>query len=71
MANRSVEIIKAPIKLELEKFEPKFRASMKSNVSLLDKITNYIVRRKGKQLVGPLLFFVRFSVSRYSLHLIT
>ena len=57
LPNRSVEIIKAPIKLELERFEPKFRASMKSNVSLLDKITNYIVRRKGKQL-RPIFVFL-------------
>ena len=43
--------------MELERFEPKFRASMKSNVSLLDKITNYIVRRKGKQL-RPIFVFL-------------
>jgi octaprenyl-diphosphate synthase len=29
--------IKAPIAREMEAFEPKFRASMKSNVLLLDK----------------------------------
>lgn len=31
-------------------FEAKFRESMKSSVPLLDKITHYIVKRKGKQL---------------------
>ena len=45
-----LEDIKAPIAREMEEFEPKFRASMKSNVLLLDKIMNYIVKRKGKQM---------------------
>ncbi|MFM9945171.1 MAG: polyprenyl synthetase family protein [Bacteroidia bacterium] len=42
--------IKAPIDLELEVFEKKFRESMKSRVALLDVIMNYIVKRKGKQM---------------------
>ena len=41
--------IKQPINDELIYFEKFFRDSMKSNVSLLDKITYYIVKRKGKQ----------------------
>lgn len=41
--------IKKPIDEELEYFEDFFKDSMKSNVSLLDKITYYIVKRKGKQ----------------------
>jgi len=41
--------IKRPINDELEYFEKFFKDSMKSNVSLLDKITYYIVKRKGKQ----------------------
>ncbi len=44
-----LDAIKAPIKTELEIFEKKFSAAMKSHVPLLDKITNYIVKRKGKQ----------------------
>lgn len=35
---------------ELAVFESKFRASVKSNVPLLDRIMQYIVKRKGKQL---------------------
>lgn len=35
---------------ELTTFESIFRESLKSNVSLLDKITHYIVKRKGKQM---------------------
>ena len=42
--------IKAPIDKELEIFEGKFKEAMKSKVPLLDRITYYIVQRKGKQL---------------------
>ncbi|MBX3240169.1 MAG: polyprenyl synthetase family protein [Chitinophagaceae bacterium] len=38
------------ISQELEIFESRFKASVKSNVPLLDRIMQYIVRRKGKQL---------------------
>jgi octaprenyl-diphosphate synthase len=41
----------------MEEFEPKFRASMKTKVLLLDKIMNYIVKRKGKQM-RPLFVFL-------------
>ncbi len=43
--------------MEMEEFEPKFRASMKTKVLLLDKIMNYIVKRKGKQM-RPLFVFL-------------
>ncbi len=49
--------IKAPIADEMIKFEEHFKQSMKSNVSLLDKITHYIVKRKGKQ-VRPMFVFL-------------
>lgn len=52
-----VEQIKAPISTQMEEFEAKFKQSMKSNVSLLDKITNYIVKRKGKQ-IRPMFVFL-------------
>lgn len=42
--------IKKPIVRELEIFERKFREAMHSRVPLLDRITHYIVQRKGKQL---------------------
>ncbi|MEM9024568.1 MAG: polyprenyl synthetase family protein, partial [Bacteroidota bacterium] len=42
--------IQAPIRKEMEVFETKFRQSMRSSVPLLDKITHYIVKRKGKQM---------------------
>ena len=46
----SLDIIKRPIAAELDTFEKRFRESMRSHVPLLDKITWYIVQRKGKQL---------------------
>jgi len=49
--------IQAPVANEMTDFEQKFRRSMRSNVMLLDKITSYIVRRKGKQM-RPLFVFL-------------
>ncbi|MCP4122390.1 MAG: polyprenyl synthetase family protein [Bacteroidetes bacterium] len=49
--------IKAPISVELKTFEKKFKEAMKSNVALLDKVTYYIVQRKGKQ-VRPMFIFL-------------
>lgn len=54
---KSLEEIKAPIAEELKIFEEKFRDSMKSKVPLLDAITRYIVRSKGKQ-VRPMFVFL-------------
>ena len=41
----------------MTEFEIKFRESMRSKVSLLDKIMHYIVKRKGKQLRPMFVFF--------------
>jgi octaprenyl-diphosphate synthase len=49
--------IKAPIAHEMEEFEQKFRASVKTKVLLLDKIMGYIVKRKGKQM-RPMFVFL-------------
>ena len=49
--------IKKPIQSHLEIFEKKFKDSMKSNVALLDIITRYIVKRKGKQM-RPMFVFL-------------
>lgn len=49
--------IKAPIAREMEDFEQKFRASMKTRVLLLDKIMSYIIKRKGKQM-RPMFVFL-------------
>lgn len=45
-----MNIAKRILKEELIVFESKFKASVKSNVPLLDRIMQYIVKRKGKQL---------------------
>lgn len=49
--------IKKPIEKEIEAFEEKFKTSMKSSVPLLDRITHYIVKRKGKQMRPMFVFF--------------
>lgn len=53
----TVEEIKSPVKEEMVLFEEKFKLAMKSEVALLDKITHYIIKRKGKQL-RPLFVFL-------------
>lgn len=53
----SVQEIMAPVEAEMNEFEIRFRASMKSKVPLLDKITHYIIKRKGKQM-RPLFIFL-------------
>ena len=53
----SLSEIQAPIKSEMQSFEKHFRSSMKSTVPLLDKITHYIVKRKGKQM-RPMFVFL-------------
>jgi len=57
----TVREIKEPIEKEMEEFELKFKTSMKSSVPLLDKITHYIVKRKGKQL-RPMFVFLSAKV---------
>ncbi len=52
-----VDKIKAPIAPFMDEFEIKFKQSMQSNVPLLNKITNYIVKRKGKQ-IRPMFVFL-------------
>ena len=52
-----VEQIKEPIYAEMEMFEEKFTASMSSKVALLNRITHFIVNRKGKQM-RPMFVFL-------------
>ena len=53
--------IQAPVKQEMNEFELKFRQSMKSKVMLLDKIMDYIIKRKGKQ-IRPLFVFLTAGI---------
>jgi octaprenyl-diphosphate synthase len=52
-----LELIQAPIRNEMVEFEKILGASLKSNVPLLRVITNYILRRKGKQMRPMFVFF--------------
>jgi octaprenyl-diphosphate synthase len=60
--NPHLKQIQSPIANEMADFEKKFRFFMKSKVKLLDHITNYIVRRKGKQM-RPMFVFLTSGVS--------
>ncbi len=54
--------IKAPIQMHLDIFEKKFRETMKSNVALLDIVTRYIIKRKGKQM-RPMFVFLSADIN--------
>ncbi len=53
-----VSQIKEPIVVEMELFEKKFSNSMSSQVSLLNRITHYVVNRKGKQMRPMFVFLI-------------
>jgi octaprenyl-diphosphate synthase len=53
----SLEEIKKPIQLNLQEFDQKFRISMKSSVALLDTVTRYLYKQKGKQM-RPMFVFL-------------
>ena len=56
--------IKQPILTEMELFEKKFYESMSSKVALLNRITYYIVNRKGKQMRPMFVFLTAKMVSQ-------
>jgi octaprenyl-diphosphate synthase len=58
---KSLNEIKAPIAANIEEFEQRFRLSMKTKVPLLDQVTRYIIRRKGKQM-RPLFVFLAANI---------
>ena len=57
------ERIQQPIYKEMEAFEDKFKEAMATKVPLLNRITHYIVRRKGKQMRPMFVFLVAKMVS--------
>lgn len=59
-----VEQIKEPIRQEMELFEQKFHDAMSSKVALLNRITYYIVNRKGKQMRPMFVFLVAKMISK-------
>ncbi|WP_420602640.1 polyprenyl synthetase family protein [Flagellimonas sp.] len=56
-----VSQIREPIEQEMELFEDKFLKSMSSKVALFNRITYYIVNRKGKQM-RPMFVFLTAKV---------
>lgn len=53
----TLDEIKKPIAAEIDLFEEKFKKSMQSSVPLLDRITHYIYKSKGKQMRPMFVFF--------------
>lgn len=54
---RSLKEIQKPIATEIAAFERKFKQSMQSSVPLLDIITQYLYKQKGKQMRPMFVFF--------------
>jgi octaprenyl-diphosphate synthase len=57
----SLNEIKKPISENIDIFEKKFKVSMQSSVPLLDIITRYIIKRKGKQ-IRPMFVFLSAKI---------
>jgi len=53
-ASVSLEQIRRPIERELDQFDAVFRRALKSKIGLVDIVTRYIIRQKGKR-VRPML----------------
>lgn len=53
----SVKEIMAPVEEEMALFDIRFRENLQSKAALFDKITNFIVKRKGKQ-IRPLFLLL-------------
>lgn len=62
MISNPLSEISKPIKTELEQFNVMFKQSMKSKVGLVDLVTRYIIRQKGKK-IRPLLVLLSAKVA--------
>lgn len=62
MNKLSLKEISSPIKSELERFDEIFKASLRSNVGLVDLVARYIIRQKGKK-IRPLLVMLSAKIS--------
>jgi len=60
--NVSLVTISKPIKTELAEFSTVFNASMKSKVGLVDLVTKYILKQKGKK-IRPLLVLLSSQIA--------
>jgi octaprenyl-diphosphate synthase len=58
----ALSTIKASLALELETFNLKLKSLMRSKVPLLNIVTNYVLRRKGKQM-RPMFVFLTAKLS--------
>jgi len=52
-----LEEIRNPVRLEMKEFDKRFKAAISSNIPLLNVVTRYVLRRKGKQM-RPLFVFL-------------
>lgn len=52
-----IDAIQAPIEADMASFEKYFKSSLSTDVLLLDKIMDYIIKRKGKQ-IRPMFVFL-------------
>jgi octaprenyl-diphosphate synthase len=57
----TLDEIRSPVRGHIKEFEKTFRGAMKSSVPLLDQITHYLYRRKGKQM-RPLFVFLAADI---------
>ena len=57
----TLDAIRAPVADELDAFRPYFREAMRADHFLLDKITQYVLKQKGKR-VRPLLVLLSAKV---------
>jgi len=57
----SLNEIKKPIEHDIDLFDKTFRKSMQSSVPLLDIVTRYILKRKGKQ-IRPMFVFLAAKI---------
>lgn len=57
----SLDAIRAPVQEELDEFRQYFREAMRSDHMLLDKITQYVLRQKGKR-IRPVLVLLSARV---------
>lgn len=62
MKSFKLDDISISIKEELSRFNDLFKQSMKSNVGLVDLITSYILKQKGKK-IRPLLVFLSGKIA--------
>ena len=58
----TLDQIKQPLKQHLKDFDKNFKVSMKSKVPLLNIITSYIMKTKGKQM-RPLFVFLAAGIN--------